>query len=186
MQGGGRAQAVSIISPIYRVWAWWLRGSWVVADRSAFIKKPLLDLKFIHFAHFSLVTRMPQKGNWMRRKRLTYPYILFQSNFNDDLNAYIDAFATAVPGHVMGVWGGVRRFPGPKPVDRFIGFVLPRVSKDYCYYSAYPEYSATMITDGLRLRESLRAFEAASSRNEADGKFMKRVREFLAANQQYL
>lgn len=185
MEGGSRAQPVSIISPVYRLWAWWLRISWLVADRAYLIKKPLLQLAFIHFAHWSLVTRMPQKAPWWRSRRLTYPYVLFQSNFNDDLDAYIDMFAMTVPGRVWGMWGGVLHFSGPPPVNTFLQFIKPRVSEDAYYYCAYPEASSSMITAALELERNLQRFDDETLRVKDKG-FLRRYQEFLARNERFL
>jgi len=176
---------VSIISPVYRLWALWLRVSWPVADRLSLIKKPLLQLAFIHFAHWSLVTRMPQSAPWRRGKRLTYPYVLFQSNFNDDLDAYIDAFALAVPERVWGMWGGVLRFPGPSPLKVFLQYIKPRISEDAYYYCAYPDASSSMITAALELERRVERFDEEAERLGDEG-FLKRYQAFLAQSEKFM
>src|SRR5271166_6510511 len=122
-----RAQAVTIISPVRRWWGLWLRTTWPAADRVAPVKRPLLRLSFIHFAHWSLIEHMPPARQTGAR-RLPHPYLLFQTNFDDDLNAYIDAFALVVPWRMRAMWQGVFHFPGPRPVDRFLSFIVERTT----------------------------------------------------------
>jgi hypothetical protein len=179
MERVGRAQAVTIISPVHRWWALWLRATWPRADRTAFIKRPLLRLSFIYFAHWSLVERMPAGASGARARRLPYPYLLFQSNFNDDLNAYIDAFALVVPWRLRGMWQGVFRFPGPRPVDRFLAYISARRTPTQYYYCAYPEASSTMISAALRLKARHRRFAAETAALD-DEAFAKRFARFLA------
>ena len=177
-----RAQAVTIISPVHRWWAAWLRISWPLADRLAPVKRPLLALSFIHFAHWSLVQRMPPGAHGARARRLPHPYLLFQSNFNDDLNAYIDAFSLVVPVRMRAMWQGVFGFPGARPVDRFLSFVVARTTPTHYYYCAHPEASSTMIGAALRLSARHRRFLAETA-GLSDAAFAARYADFLAETQ---
>src|SRR5437868_13598928 len=158
MQRGDRAEAVTIISPIHRWWSPWLRVTWPISDPVWLLKRDLVRLGFIHIAHWSLIARMPPRPR-LRGKRLPHPFVIFQSNFNDDLNAYIDPFALVVPWRIRGVWQGVYHFPGPAPVDRFIGFILDRVIPTSYYYRAFPDASSTMIRAALSLERRHRRFK---------------------------
>jgi hypothetical protein len=245
MQRGDRAQPVTIISPIHRWWALWLHATWPPADRSEQIKRPLVDLGFIHIAHWSLAEWMPAKRrrcaerwplppwsmtDWMppkrrrrafgprrprlspqewiaarrrrrrsgprlprrslperiaatrprrdKRSRLPHPYVIFQSNFNDDLVAYIDAFALVVPNQIRGAWQGVFHFPGPQPVDRFVKFITERVIPTDYYYCAYPEASSTMIRAALELDERCDRFTQETRMLDAES-FRSRFEAFL-------
>ncbi len=177
-----RAQPVTIISPIHRWWAMWLRLTWPVADRLELVKRPLLRLSFIHFAHWSLIDRTPPGRRRARAQRLPHPYVLFQTNFDDDLHAYIDAFALIVPWRMRAMWQGVFRFPGPRPVDRFLSFINERTTPTQYYYCAYPEASATMINAALTLGVHHRRFQADTA-ELGDAAFAARYREFLAQTQ---
>jgi hypothetical protein len=186
MERAMRAQAVTIISPMRRWWALWLRISWPGADRLALVKRPLLRLSFIHFAHWSLVRRVPAGASGARARRLPHPYLLFQSNFDDDLDAYIDAFALVVPWRMRSMWHGVFGFPGPRPVDRFLGFIRDQAEPTpQYYYCAYPEASSTMITAALRLDADRRRFEAETAGLD-DAAFAARYAAFLARTQRLL
>ncbi len=163
----------------------WLRLTWPVADRLELVKRPLLRLSFIHFAHWSLINRTPPGRRRARAQRLPHPYVLFQTNFDDDLHAYIDAFALIVPWRMRAMWQGVFRFPGPSPVDRFLSFINERTTPTQYYYCAYPEASATMINAALSLDAHHRRFQAETS-GLGDSAFAARYSEFLAQTQRLL
>lgn len=182
MQRRERAQAVTIISPIHRWWTPWLRMSWPLADRLAAVKRPLVRLSFIHFAHWSLVDRMPAGGRGARSRRLPHPYLLFQSNFNDDLGAYIDAFSLVVPWRMRAMWQGIFGFPGPRPVDRFLSFIVERTTPTQYYYCAYPEASSTMIEAALHLSDRHRRFAVETAELD-DAAFASHYADFLAQTQ---
>lgn len=180
MERRQRAQAVTIISPVHRWWALWLRMTWPLADRLAPVKRPLVRLSFIHFAHWSLVERIPARARGARR--LPHPYLLFQSNFDDDLYAYIDAFSLVVPGRMRAMWQGVFGFPGPRPVDRFLSFIVARTTPTQYYYCAYPEASSTMVAAALSLSERHGRFLVETAELD-DAAFAARYSEFLTRNQ---
>jgi hypothetical protein len=181
MEMQGRAQAVTVISPTRPWWAVWLRLSWPGADRIALLKRPLVRLAFIHVAHWSLLSRIPIRGPGSSR-RLPHPYLIFHSNFNDDLAAYIDAFAMVVPWRMRGMWQGIYRFPGPRIVDRFDDFVERLSIPAQHYYCAYPDGSARMIQQALELNDRHRAFARSAATLGAD-EFAAAWRGFVQDNQ---
>jgi hypothetical protein len=180
MERRERAQPVTIISPIHRWWSLWLRTTWKGADRFPPIKRTLVRLSFIHFAHWSLITKMPQGRRGA--PPLPHPYLLFQSNFDDDIRAYIDAFSLVVPLRMRAMWQGVFHFPGPRPVDRFLAFIVERTTSAQHYYCAYPEASTKMINAALELAESHRSFSAEAA-GLGDSEFAERCSAFLTDNQ---
>lgn len=176
-----RAQPLNVITPVHRVWSWWLRFSWPGAERvwplNAYIKRPLKNMRFIHFAHWGLMTRMPPQGG----KRLPFPYIVFHTNYNGDLGAYVDAFAFLIPWRVRGLWYGSYDFPGPDPMGPFRRWLGVYTSPTLHYYSAYPEASVKMILAGLTLQEEVDVLvRTALDHGDDDAQFAARWERFVA------
>jgi hypothetical protein len=182
METHGRAQAVTIISPVRRWWALWLRMSWPIADRIPLLKRTLVQLAFIHVAHWALVDRVAASGSGRSARRLAHPYLIFQSNFNDDLAAYIDAFALIVPWRMRLMWHGAYKFPGPTVVDRFLAFVKHNAIPAQHYYCAYPEGSSRMIAAALELSDRNDRFAQDSAALD-DGAFIGAWDRFVEDNQ---
>jgi hypothetical protein len=178
----GRAQAVTVISPVRRWWAVWLRLSWPGADRMALIKRPLVRLAFIHVAHWALVAKIPSQAPGRGARRLPYPYLIFHSNYNDDLDAYIDAFALIVPWRMRLMWHGIYGFPGPRIVDRFVEFVERHATPVQHYYCAYPDGSSRMIAQALELSDRHRSLVQAAA-SLSDREFAAAWERFVEANQ---
>ena len=181
MDRDGRAQAVVVISPMHRWWVPWLRATWPGADCGPLLKRTLVRLAFIHVAHWSRIRRTPVK----RGRRLPYPYIIFHSNYNDDLAAYIDAFALIVPWRMRGMWQGIYHFPGPRVVDKFVDFVLARTTPVQHYYCGYPDGSAREIRAALELAKHHRRF-AKKARTLDDAAFAHAWQAFLTQHQELL
>jgi hypothetical protein len=182
MASCGRAQAVNVISPTRRWWALWLRASWKLADRMPLLKRTLRRLEFIHVAHWSIVSRIPAAAGRVGARRLPHPYLIFQSNYNDDLVAYLDAFALIVPWRMRLMWHGIYRFPGPRVVDRFVAFVLGHATGTAHYYCAYPDGSARTIGAALELSDRHWSFRERAS-TLTDQQFADEWNRFVADNQ---
>src|SRR5689334_10080757 len=101
----GRARALTVISPLPRVWSplvkfalWFKRRQGPDPD--------LRRLSLIHAAHWVVIDRFPGE-----RRRRRYTYLLFVSNFNGSWREYIDAFATVIPRRMAILWGASYGFP---------------------------------------------------------------------------
>lgn len=173
-----RAKPVTIITPVRPFWAMWLRFSWPGAERApgvrTLVHRPLFGLRFIHFAHWGLLRRMPQR----RGKRLPAPCIVFNSNFNGDINAYLDAFSIVVPWRMRGLWQGAYHFPGPTPLGDFREYVMSRAVPANHYYCAYPEASAKTIASGLKILDDFPEL-ARSARKSSPRDFERDWHRFI-------
>lgn len=183
----GRISAITIVSPVRRWWAAWLRASWKLARRNPLIIRPLVELGFINFAHWSLVDRVPARGSRRSSRRLRQPYILFQSNFNGDPDLYIDAFSLVVRGRLWLMWAGAYRYPGARPTARFREFIHARAvpSDAYHFWAAYPDASSRMVVSALELDRELRRFARAAAELPPED-FAPAYRRFLSGVQQHL
>ena len=177
---------ITVLTPVRRLWSWWLRLSWLFADRSPWIKRPLLALSFIHAAHWGLMDRLPASGPRRRGRRLPVPYVVFQSNFDGPAEEYAEAFAIKVAWRINGLWRGAYGFPGPRPQATFVKYVLDHaVNGSYHYYSAYPTGTVRTVRSALELEESFERFRRGAADLDAAA-FAEAWREFLTREQRNL
>jgi hypothetical protein len=151
---------VTVLTPIRPLWALWLQATWPGANRGTWIKGKVRDLEFLHFAHWGLVRRLPASRRGRSTLRLPTPYILFQSNYDGQTADYVETFAQMIPGRIRGMWLGGYQFPGTRPLQGFVRFVLDRaVPGGYHYYSAYPSGTVRTVQSALALRQAFDRFE---------------------------
>jgi hypothetical protein len=174
---------ITVLTPVRPIWGWWLRLSWLYADRSRWIKRPLLALSFIHAGHWGLMDRLPARGPRRGARRLPAPYVVFQSNFDGPATEYAEAFAITVAWRINGLWAGGYGFPGPRPQSRFVKYVLDHaINGSYHYYAAYPTGTVRTVRSALELEQSFERFRRDAADLDADA-FAGAWREFLTREQ---
>jgi hypothetical protein len=177
---------ITILTPVRRVWSWWLRATWPGADRWRWIKRPLLALGFIHAAHWGLIDRVPAAGPRRRARRLPSPYVVFQSNFDGPAAEYAEAFAIKVAWRINGLWKGAYGFPGARPQARFVRYVLAHdIEGPYHYYSAYPHGTVRTVGSALAVADSFERLRRDAADLDAD-QFAKAWEKFLTREQHNL
>lgn len=177
---------ITVLTPVPRIWSWWLRLSWPFADRSRWIKRPLRALSFIHAAHWGLMDRIPADAPRRRGSRLPSPYVVFQSNFDGPAKEYAEAFAIKVAWRINGLWWGAYDFPGPRPQATFVDYVLKHaVDGPFHYYSAYPTGTVRTVRSALELGESFERFQREAADLDPDA-FAEAWRGFLTREQRNL
>jgi hypothetical protein len=195
-----RATPLIAFAKIPWYWEPWLKGYWwglkrlkgalrtapgkLVIPRIPGLRDAdaLVALSFITFARWS---------TW--RKRTIFgdeeKYLLFETNFNGDHDAYLEAFSVVVPLSMKLTWKlgplggyGIPNVSGTSEFLRYIGDnEIPR-RQIYGIYNAHPHGSVKMIQAALALRPKVEAFDS-EFRDEIPANFERGFRDLLAAVQ---
>jgi hypothetical protein len=147
----GRAQAITVLTPIKPGWTLWLRYNFFFGRHVLYFTKKLRMLSFIHYARWSIVTRIAENGPPQQPERLIYNYLLFTTNFNGTWDQYIDAFSEIIPWRIRMIWTSSFGFPGPLPAERFKDYIRKNEFVTNHYYAAYPQASTTQVLSALEL-----------------------------------
>jgi hypothetical protein len=144
----GRSTPLTVLTPMPRVWAGLLRGILAVR-RLLGPSRDLQRMSFIHFAHWSVITRFPGQ-----ERRSRYAYLLFRSDFNGAWGKYIDAFSIEIPLRMALIWGWSFGFPGALPPGPFRRYIARSDLPVDHYYSAYPDSGVNEVAAALRVRDA--------------------------------
>lgn len=167
----GKANAITVITPMTP----WKRRLLQLEFRAvsmgfyAQIQTQLVQLSFIHFAHWSIIRRtdFPCLGKDQPRDRTTYDYLVFCSNFNGGWDQYIDAFSGVLPLGLNNIWKMSVKYPGAIPESPFLRYIrFNQFSTDY-YYNAVPGASATDVKSALSLKDKLHQFDRETAGHSA-------------------
>lgn len=144
----GRGTPLTVLTPMPRRWVPLLRG-FLFLRHLLGAPEDLKRMSFIHFAHWSVLSRFPGQ-----RRRSRYAYLLFRSDFNGAWGKYIDAFSLEIPARMALIWGWSFGFPGALPPEPFRRYIAANDLEVDHYYSAYPDAGVTEIAAALRVREA--------------------------------
>lgn len=159
----GRAQAMTVMTPIKRFWTWKVRLAFLLVGWIPALSEPLRVLSFIHYARWNIVDEIPFNGGTQKRERLHYKYLLFTTNFNGTWEQYIDAFSRYCPDKMDLIWGTSFGHPGAAHTKKFKEYIRFNEFPASHYYSAYPSFPTTVINQSLSLEEKFQAFQARTA-----------------------
>ena len=101
--------ALTLFTPIRHQWAGILRTAFTAVPHLP-IKAHIIQFNFIKFVRWVIVDSLEDE-------ELSYPYLLFESNFDGPWQHYIDAFAYVIPLDIRFVWGRGIDVPYPPPAE---------------------------------------------------------------------
>jgi hypothetical protein len=201
----GRARALTVISAIRQDWepyptwplrwvpnpdwAWPLYPLFHIYRKVEQLHENLRELRFIHYAHWSIVKRIPAEGG--PREALRYKYLLFEVNFDGLMEQYVDGL-TRLPQKkgldtFRWIWGSSFGFPGTLPMPDFKRYILRNAYRPDYFWAAYPDATTTMVESALALSKELqRLKEAAANESVTDEEFGALYTCVLNASQLYL
>jgi hypothetical protein len=158
----GQAIAITVFSTL----KWWGRVYlpilFFLAKRVPKLTETLRQLSFIHFARWTLVTRIPHNGPPQPEQKLRYAHMYFESNFNGGWEEYIDAFAHVLTRNIAIFFGASYGFPGALPVGPFKAYIHANETEASHYYSAYPQATITIVKAALELEDKLAPLRRAA------------------------
>ncbi len=164
----GVAIAITVFSTIKFWGRAFLPILFAVTKRRPQLTKTLVDLSFIHFARWSLVSKIPWNGSEQRKQKLRYTHMYFESNFNGGWEEYIDAFSHILTSGMAAFWGSSYGFPKALPVGPFKEYIQVNETEACHYYSAYPEATITMIKAALELDDKLAPLKRNAAKMDPD------------------
>ena len=182
----GRWGAMVTISAGPRLWAARVRWGWKwrhalttsrlrelpFANKLPFAKSKDLEnlrkLSMIGFARWSMFDRIPTGVEKQRASRLRRPFLLFETNFNGDRDAYFESFSYVVPDPMNRVWHGAYGVPPVQEVSKWQRVIHKNAREIAYYYSAYPKASTKMIRAALALQQFLSDFRPRAANMTAD------------------
>ena len=181
----GQAIAITVFSTI----KWWGKGFlpilFAVTRRIPKLTVTLRQLSFIHFARWSVITKLPYNGSPQTKKRFRYPHMYFESNFNGGWEEYIDAFSHILTRGMTAFWGSSYGFPKPLPTEQFKKYIQVNETEAAHYYSAYPDATSTMVQRSLKLDDKLTRLKRNAEKMDPE-EFAKAYRTFLTEVQDCL
>jgi hypothetical protein len=163
MSTTSRSSALTVVAPLGGWGLWRSRLMFPVVKMLA-PSSPLTEVRFIHFAQWSVFRSFPGGSPSAGR-----PTLLFVADFDGDLREYLATFGIATPHGMRWTFGACNRFPGPRPTRKLIAYVERNRCDDLLRYCAYPGATVRDVDAALdvsRRLDRLRSVDRAGDGDE--------------------
>jgi len=84
---------------------------------------PFAKVTGTHMARLTVMNDVVFVGHPAIEEHLKSQYLVFESNFDGDLDPYLRTMATQIPEHVDAVWSHCIGYPGVKNVEAFLAYM---------------------------------------------------------------
>ena len=84
--------------------------------------------------------------------------LLFATNFDGDVEAYMRDFAEKAPDGIDAIWGHCEGYPGAKNFEKLRDYILGSAIETQGYYCAYPNSTVKEINKAIEWHDKLEKF----------------------------
>lgn len=117
---------------------------------------PLAGVRGTHFARWvvmdDVIYQGPEQGE---RDHLQHPRLLFTSNFDGQLEPYLEALRTGLGGSADTIWGHCIGYPGTDDASAFAKYIRRHQIDSSLFFAAYGDRTVEDVTRSLALRTKL-------------------------------
>jgi hypothetical protein len=121
---------------------------------------PLAKLPRTHLARFVIVNDFHNDPSWKQRKEehLDLPYLIFTSNFDGDLDSYLDELCEQLASEAKEIWGRCIGCPERAQGAELKAYLTHNQIDTGIFFAAYGHAPVPTVKRVLRQRERMIAF----------------------------
>jgi hypothetical protein len=158
----GQAYALSVLTPI-------LPGH--EADLTAQLEafgdgpaSPLARVPGTHIARWVVIPGVFHQGAGQRKHDTLAPRLLFSSNHDGDVGAYLEGLRTGMGADADAVWSHCRGYPGHQDGPGFARWMTAHMLEAALFFAAYGGMTVDQVVANLDRRRKLLELVTASPR----------------------
>jgi hypothetical protein len=156
----GQAYGLTVLTPILED-----RVSALAAHLDTFGPQdasPLARVPGTHFARWVIVDDVIYEGGRQRRDALKASRLLFTSNFDGPLDAYLEALRTELADDADALWGHCAGYPGRADGPAFAAYFRAHQVESALFFAAYGDQTVAEVQAKLARRRRLIEFAMAA------------------------
>jgi hypothetical protein len=123
---------------------------------------PLARLGSTHFARWLVLHDLVYQGPPQVRDSLKSPYLFFVSDFDGELDPYLDALLDHLSAEAESIWSCCVGFPGTRDRGAFKDYLRHNQLDTTFFVSAYPGATVQDVRQSLDLRQRLTDFAVSA------------------------
>lgn len=142
---------------------------------------PLARMGSTHFARWLVLDDLVYEGPPQERDTLQSAYLFFISNFDGDLDPYLEAILDHMPAESEALWGCCVGFPGLEDRAAFKTYLKHNQLNTTFFISAYPDATVEDVRKSLSLRQRVTDFAISAQGLDASSLRQAWSQEFAEA-----
>jgi hypothetical protein len=119
---------------------------------------PLARVPGTHLARWVVIGQVKQQEGQRRRDALKAPRLLFTSNFDGELNPYLEALRTGLAGDADAIWGNCTGYPGHQDAAGFSAWIRHHQIEAALFFGAYGDQTVGEVHANVAARTGLIEF----------------------------
>jgi hypothetical protein len=149
----GQAYALSVLTPILDGHAPELAAHLdALGEGDA---SPLARVPGTHIARWVVIGDVIFQGAGQRKRDSLSPRLLFSSNFDGDVGAYLEGLRTGMAADADAIWGHCRGYPGHEDGPGFAAWMRAHMLEAALFFAAYGGMTVEQVHDNLDRRRRL-------------------------------
>ena len=162
----GQAYALTVLTPILDGHAQLLVEQLdALGDGDA---SPLARVPGTHIARWVVLDDLKFQGAGQRhRDRLQAARLLFSSNFDGDLDRYLDGLRTGMAAEADAIWGHCRGYPGHEDAAAFAAYMRAHQLEAALFFAAYGDQTVDEVHANVAQRRRLIEFALDAQKLDA-------------------
>jgi hypothetical protein len=152
----GQAHALTVLAPVEPG-----RASDLAAHLDALPAGPhgpLSRVRGTHFGRWVVLDQVVYQGPPQKRDAWRAPRLLFTSNFDGPLEAYLEALRTGLGADGDAIFGHCSRYPGSEDAYAWAAWVRARRVRSSLFFAGYGDQTVEDVKANLARRARLIAF----------------------------
>jgi hypothetical protein len=149
----GQAYALSVLTPILDGHADELRAHLESLEEGA--ASPLARVPGTHIARWVVIDDVIYQGAGQRKRDTLTPRLLFSSNFDGEMGAYLEGLRTGMAGDADAIWSHCRGYPGHADGPAFAAWMHAHVLEAALFFAAYGGMTVDQVNSNVERRRRL-------------------------------
>jgi hypothetical protein len=119
---------------------------------------PLARVPGTHIARWVVVDGVVFQGEGQRKHDELTPRLLFSSNFDGSLDAYLEGMRTGMADEADAIWGHCRGYPGHRDGPAFAAWMHAHQLEAALFFAAYGGMTVDQVHSNIERRRRLLGF----------------------------
>ena len=145
-------------------------------------RAPFAKVTSTHIARLVVMDDVIYVGMPSCEEHLKFKYLVWEANFDGDLDTYLRAMATEIPEHVDAVWSHCVGYPGIKNIEAFQAYMKKCQVTTTFYFADVNDKTVDQTLRALQTQAAVAAFIEKNQGKSAE-EIQKAFSEFMQALQ---